>query len=181
MGSEFYGIDGIMGKRMRSREVVNGMKRRRSQAEMVQNMSDRALILNLYFTQFLLALAAFVLGWLLFGSWETFLRIFQWQPDRILLYGGVLAAFVIFADFCLMRWLPEGQYDDGGINERLFSILSVPHVFFATLLIAFVEEILFRGVLQVHFGLIAASVIFALLHVRYLRKIVLFVDRKSVV
>ncbi|HET7578588.1 MAG TPA: CPBP family intramembrane glutamic endopeptidase [Bacillales bacterium] len=67
------------------------------------------------------------------------------------------------------------MYDDGGINERLFSILSVPHVFFATAVIAIVEEGLFRGVLQAHFGLIIASLIFAVLHIRYLQKIVLFI------
>lgn len=150
------------------------MKKGRSQAETVQNMSDRDLILNLYFTQFLLALAAGVLGWFLFRNWHTFLELFRWQPIQILVFGGMLASAVILADLCLTKGLPEGQYDDGGINERLFSTLSVPHAFFATMVIAFVEEILFRGVLQVHFGLIAASIVFALLHIRYLRKMVLF-------
>ncbi|HEX7065869.1 MAG TPA: CPBP family intramembrane glutamic endopeptidase [Bacillales bacterium] len=151
------------------------MRNRRSQAEMIRELPDRDLILNLYFTQFLLALAAFAVGWYLFDGWEAFFSLFQWRPISIFFYGGGLAAFVISLDFCLMYWLPEEKYDDGGINERIFSILSVPHILFVALLIAFVEEILFRGVLQANFGLIIASLIFAVLHVRYLRKIVLFV------
>ncbi|HEX6923293.1 MAG TPA: CPBP family intramembrane glutamic endopeptidase [Bacillales bacterium] len=150
------------------------MKRRRSQAEMVRSLPDRDLILNLYFTQALLGISAFATGWLLFGEWAPFIQLFRWQPVSIFLYGGGMAAFVITLDFCLMKWLPGEYYDDGGINERIFSILSVPHIFFAALVIAFVEEILFRGVLQANLGIIAASLIFAVLHVRYLRKIVLF-------
>lgn len=141
---------------------------------MIKRLPDRDLILNLYFTQFLLALAALVIGWYLFDGWTPFFNLFQWLPISIFGYGGGLAAFVIALDFCLMNWLPEEKYDDGGINERIFSILSVPHIFLAAWLIAFVEEILFRGVLQENLGLIFASLIFAVLHVRYLRKIVLF-------
>lgn len=43
-----------------------------------------------------------------------------------------------------------------------------------TLLISFSEEILFRGVLQTHIGLWAASFIFTVLHFRYLAKWLLF-------
>lgn len=42
------------------------------------------------------------------------------------------------------------------------------------MLIAFSEELLFRGVIQTHFGLLMASAIFAALHVRYLSKWFLF-------
>lgn len=41
-------------------------------------------------------------------------------------------------------------------------------------MIAFSEELLFRGVIQTHFGLFVASTVFALLHVRYLEKLFLF-------
>jgi membrane protease YdiL (CAAX protease family) len=43
-----------------------------------------------------------------------------------------------------------------------------------TALIAISEEILFRGVLQTHFGIWVASLIFAILHFRYLSKWLLF-------
>jgi uncharacterized protein len=78
-------------------------------------------------------------------------------------------------DFLLMRYLPEHWYDDGGINEKIFQNRSIPHIFFLCLLIAFSEELLFRGVIQTHFGLFVASIVFALLHVRYLEKWFLFV------
>ncbi|HET7578589.1 MAG TPA: hypothetical protein VFK33_04835 [Bacillales bacterium] len=81
--------------------------KKRSQAEAIRNMPDRVLILNLYFTQLLLAVAAFVMGWFLFGSWESFYRLFQWRPVSIFLLGGGLAAFVILLDMILMKGLPR--------------------------------------------------------------------------
>lgn len=150
------------------------MKGKRRQADIVRQLSDRQLILNLYVTQFLIIAAAFVLGLMWFDDWSSFFELFRWDKREIAWLGGGLAAFVILIDVMLMNMLSEEQYDDGGINERMFSILPVWHIPIVTLLIAFAEEMLFRGVLQTHVGLIAASVIFAVLHVRYLRKIVLF-------
>ncbi|HET7657905.1 MAG TPA: CPBP family intramembrane glutamic endopeptidase [Bacillales bacterium] len=150
------------------------MKGRRSQADKVQEMPERVLILNLYVTQLILAFSALVSGWFLGVHWLSFLQLFRWQPIQIGLYGGSLAAFTLGLDWLLTQVLPEGLYDDGGINERMFSSLSIPHIFLVTVIVAFVEEILFRGILQEQFGLIAASLIFAGLHLRYLRKFVLF-------
>lgn len=147
---------------------------RRSQAETVQSISDGALILNLYFTQLLLALAVLVLWWLLGDHWISFLQLFHWDPISIITYGGGLAAFSLSIDWLLTKTLPERLYDDGGINKRIFSILSIPHILWITIVIAVVEETLFRGILQEHFGLIVSSLIFAGLHVRYLSKLALF-------
>lgn len=52
---------------------------------------------------------------------------------------------------------------------------SLLHIVWLTLLIAFSEEILFRGIVQQQFGLEIASIVFALLHFRYLSKILLFI------
>lgn len=87
----------------------------------------------------------------------------------ILKYGAPLAALVIIADLMVMKWAPKHMYDDEGINEKLFRERSYPHIVILTLFIAFAEEILFRGVIQTHFGLWAASIIFAILHFRYLK------------
>ncbi len=59
-----------------------------------------------------------------------------------------------FCRFLLIRYVPEQWYDDGGINEKLFRSRSVPHIFIMTAIIAFCEELLFRGVIQTHVGLL---------------------------
>ncbi|MEK1830639.1 CPBP family intramembrane glutamic endopeptidase [Priestia megaterium] len=69
-----------------------------------------------------------------------------------------------------MKCVPEHLYDDGGINERLFANRSVPHLILICIIVACSEEILFRGVIQVQFGLFWASIVFALVHIRYLKK-----------
>lgn len=150
------------------------MKRRQSQADIVKNLTDRALILNLYMTQGLLLLVAIIAGWFLFDNFPAFAHLFHWAPGHIVLYGSCLAIAAIAVDFACIKWLPKKMYDDGGINERIFAALSICHIFWLTLFIALVEEVLFRGVLQSHFGLVIASLLFALLHVRYLHKFLLF-------
>ncbi|GAA3327595.1 hypothetical protein GCM10020331_068170 [Ectobacillus funiculus] len=82
---------------------------------------------------------------------------------------------IIIMDYAAMRVFPESWFDDGGINERMFRGLSIPHLLGVTLLIGTCEELLFRGILQTHFGLIAASVMFAVLHVRYIKKAIFFI------
>lgn len=150
------------------------MTGRQAQADSVLSLPDHVLILNLYFTQSLMALAAMVAG-LLFGyRWDSFVLMLRPDPVQILLYGGGLAAFILLMDWLLTEALPEGLYDDGGINERIFSVLSFPHILVITIVIAVVEETLFRGVLQNRLGLIWASLIFSAVHFRYLRKAVLF-------
>jgi uncharacterized protein len=139
------------------------------QSEQIRSMSDREVLIHLYITQLLLIGVSFIIGFFLF-DWSSFQRLWHVDIPMIVGYGGGSALFVLVIDFMLMRYLPEDWYDDGGINEKIFQTRSIPHIFFLCVLIAFSEELLFRGVIQTHVGLIAASVIFAILHVRYLTK-----------
>ncbi|TLS35620.1 CPBP family intramembrane glutamic endopeptidase [Pseudalkalibacillus caeni] len=145
------------------------------QAIQIKNISDKELIWNLYLTQGIILLASFLIGIFLFQSWEEFTGIFQWDPSAIFLYGGGAGIVVVCFDLFLMKVLPEKALDDGGINERIFSSIPIPHIFVVTLIISVSEELLFRGVLQTNFGIIAASLLFAIFHIRYLSKIILFV------
>src|SRR5699024_6033845 len=65
--------------------------------------------------------------------------------------------------------------DDGGINEKLFSGQSIFSIFIIAATVAIAEELLFRGVIQSTYGYIFASLLFALIHIRYLKKPVLLV------
>jgi len=144
------------------------------QAEIIQSMSDHQVLIHLYITQLLLLILSFILSWFFF-DWETFLQLWHFELTDFMIFGAGSALTVLMIDFTLMRFVPEHWYDDGGINKKIFRGRSIPHIFILCLLIAFCEELLFRGVIQTNFGLIVASVIFAVLHVRYLAKKLLFV------
>ncbi len=78
--------------------------------------------------------------------------------------------------YLFIKFLPDHYYDDGGINERIFQNRSVFHIVIISALVAFCEEVLFRGVIQTHFGLVVSSIIFALIHFRYLFNWFLFLN-----
>lgn len=147
----------------------------KSQAEIVKNMTDRELLQQLYGTQVIILILSGILSLFFFDDKMEFFTLFHWELLEIFLYGGSGAFIVILIDVLMMKFLPKEYYDDGGINERIFAKRPVWHIFFLTALIAFSEEILFRGVIQTTFGFVVASTIFAVLHFRYLRKWVLLI------
>ncbi|WP_245947255.1 CPBP family intramembrane glutamic endopeptidase [Bacillus taeanensis] len=147
-----------------------------NQAEMIRKMTNRQVLLNVYVTQGFLGTIALGLGIILFESWQQFYELFTWHPVQFLFLGCGSALLVILLDVVLVMLLDEKHYDDGGINKRIFSVLPVWHIAVLTIMIGAVEEILFRGVLQTHIGYFPASVLFALIHIRYLRKPVLLVS-----
>lgn len=59
--------------------------------------------------------------------------------------------------------------DDGGINEMLFRNRPVWHIAIICVIVSVCEELLFRGAIQHGLGPYWTSIIFALIHVRYLR------------
>ncbi|MCA0985823.1 CPBP family intramembrane glutamic endopeptidase [Guptibacillus algicola] len=144
------------------------------QAEAIKTLSDRELLLNVYLTQFVLVALSFVGGFFLFREIWFLPQIFDLRWIDMIVFGGGAALLIISIDLVLMKVLPESAFDDGGINERIFGKRSIFHIFVLSLLISISEELMFRGVLQTHFGLVMASLLFAIIHVRYLTKPVLF-------
>ncbi|MDF0726186.1 type II CAAX endopeptidase family protein [Cytobacillus sp. S13-E01] len=147
---------------------------RNRQADIVNGMKGSQIIFHLYATQFLLLVVSIILGFFLFNDMDSFFMLWTLDLKQILIYGGGSAILVIIIDFLIKRWVAKHVYDDGGINELVFRNRNYFHIFFLCIIIAFAEELLFRGIIQTHFGIVIASVIFALLHVRYLYKWVLF-------
>jgi uncharacterized protein len=144
--------------------------------ELIKGLSDKELSFHLLLTQFLLLAVSFILGIFLFDSLTEFLQLFQWKDSLILLIGVTAGVAVVLADLTLMKFLPPSLYDDGGLNERIFRNKNVIQIAVITALVAFSEEILFRGIIQTHTGLIVSSVIFALVHYRYLFNWFLFLN-----
>ena len=57
-----------------------------------------------------------------------------------------------------------------------FVIVLLAVILVITFIIGFAEEFLFRGVVQTHFGIVIASFVFAVLHIRYIKKPFLFLN-----
>ena len=144
------------------------------QNEMIKLLSDKELKLQLFISQLLLIILSVILGLFFFDSFSDWKTYFIWNPSDIITYGFLVGIIIVFIDIILMKFVPSKYYDDGGINKRIFRNTSIPYIFVITLFIAVAEELLFRGVLQTTFGYIIASLIFALVHFRYLNKLFLF-------
>ncbi|WP_318508542.1 type II CAAX endopeptidase family protein [Bacillus sp. T3] len=144
--------------------------------ELIKDLSDKELLFHLYLTQLILLAISFVLGIILFDHRSTFFSLFNWKDDNILTIGGGVALIVVVIDTLLTKVLPERFYFDGGLNERIFQRRNVFHIAFIAGLVAISEEILFRGVIQTHVGLIISSILFAVIHYRYLFNWFLFIN-----
>lgn len=144
--------------------------------DLVKEIPDEELVKSLYATQILLLTVAFILGIFLFDSFHAFFDLFHFADLNVLFVGTGAGLAVVIVDVILMKLLPEKWYDDGGLNERIFQKRSFSEIAAIAAFVAAGEEILFRGVLQTHFGLVAASLLFALVHYRYLFQFFLFIN-----
>ncbi|WP_175991170.1 CPBP family intramembrane glutamic endopeptidase [Bacillus sp. Marseille-Q1617] len=138
----------------------------KKQGEIIKQLTKKQLTFHLFFTQIVLLTISFLLGIFLFEEWSTFGSQFRWTSS-IWTVGLSLGLIVVILDLVLMKYLPSDFYDDGGVNERIFSDRSTGEIALLAIVIAVSEEILFRGVLQFHLGLILSSIIFAVIHFRY--------------
>ncbi len=139
----------------------------------IDQITPRELLLNVYFSQSLFMITAIGLAFFFNVSFPWVLHDLDLSINEWLLAIST-GLFLPFLSIQLKKRLPEETLDDGGINEKIFGSLSYIHIFFLTGIIAFAEEWLFRGVLQSLLGLFLTSIIFAVLHVRYIKKPVLF-------
>lgn len=143
--------------------------------ELIKELTDRELLFHLYATQILLLTISFILGIILYDHF-SFINNIKWQDPSVIWAGAGSGVAVVMVDIILMKLLPPAYYDDGGLNEKLFRKRSFLHIAFLTALVAFSEELLFRGVIQTKTGLIMASLIFAIIHYRYLFNWFLFIN-----
>lgn len=147
-----------------------------SYTDMIKEISTKQLLFHLYLTQIILLTISSILGIILFDSLSEFLNLFKWNDYRIWVIGGVAGLAVVMLDLILMRLLPSSYYDDGGLNERIFRNRNIVHIAFIAAVVAFCEELLFRGIIQTHAGLVVSSIIFAIVHYRYLFNWFLFLN-----
>ena len=135
--------------------------------ELIKGLTDGELLFHLYMTQIILLVITFILGILLYDHF-SFMQAIDISDLRILFIGVPAGVAIVLVDILLMKMLPPHFYDDGGLNERIFKNRSVIHIIWIAAFVAISEELLFRGVIQTKVGLILASLIFAIIHYRYL-------------
>ncbi|MDR7238710.1 CPBP family intramembrane glutamic endopeptidase [Neobacillus drentensis] len=143
--------------------------------ELINGLTDKDLLFHLYMTQFILCVISILLGFIFFDH-LSYLNNISLKDFQIITIGVPAGIAVVLADILLMKWLPSSYYDDGGLNERIFKNRNIFHILFIALIVAFSEELLFRGIIQTKLGLILASIIFAIIHYRYLFNWFLFVN-----
>lgn len=130
-------------------------------------LDDRLLLINLYLTQ---GLTLFIGLIIIFFQKRNPLSLLAWPEHAEFLYWSLgLAAVMFGADFLLSRFISEESMDDGGINAKLFRGRPVWHIAVISAMVAVCEELLFRGAIQHGIGVYWTSILFAAIHVRYLR------------
>jgi len=139
-------------------------------------MSDDELFQSLIYSQLILFSLAIILSIFFFERISDWFNLFILDSYQIFFYGCLAGLLIVFIDVILMVILPKKYFDDGGINERIFKNQSIFNIFIIALIVAVSEELLFRGLIQTIFGYFIASTLFALVHVRYLRKPVLLIS-----
>jgi len=133
----------------------------------LSKLDDKTLLLNVYLTQALTLIAGLALIWVQGRAAGDVLALpAGWTPWA---WGAGFALLVLAADGALARFVPEEVTDDGGINDMLFRNRPVWHIALLSFIVAVCEELLFRGAVQHWLGSYWTSILFAVVHVRYLK------------
>ncbi|WP_347860458.1 CPBP family intramembrane glutamic endopeptidase [Salimicrobium sp. PL1-032A] len=149
----------------------------KNREELVKQMSKNEITAQLLLSQaFLLVLGIAISAIFMEDFIEHWTGQWGFSVMESFWYAVVPVLFIISADLVLMKFLPRKHYDDGGINEKVFGQQSVFMIILLAMIVAISEEVLFRGVLQPLVGYIGASLLFALVHIRYLKKPVLLLS-----
>ncbi|RCW64884.1 CPBP family intramembrane glutamic endopeptidase [Saliterribacillus persicus] len=149
---------------------------RATQKEIIRRLSSKQLKIQVILSQFILLILASIGSFLVFSSWKDFLSLFFIKNLSFISLAIISAVIFFLIDLLMMKYVPKKYWDDEGINKKIFSSGNFFSIFFLCFIIAFVEEWLFRGVIQTQFGFIIASILFAIVHFRYLFKPLLFIS-----
>jgi uncharacterized protein len=133
----------------------------------INEISDRTLLMNLYITQAFTVFLGIII--LVFQRNNIFLDLQAFNVAKILIWGIGFAGVFLAVNMILSRYVPEEVSDDGGVNEKLFGNRPLWHIFVISTIVAICEELLFRGAIQHAFGAYWTSILFAAIHIRYLK------------
>ncbi|MFD0711124.1 CPBP family intramembrane glutamic endopeptidase [Paenibacillus sp. GCM10027626] len=133
----------------------------------IDEIDDRMLLINLYGTQALTLIIGLI--WIFFQHQSLF-SLFAIPKNVNFVYWVLgLGVIVLAVDIAISRFVPDEVGDDGGVNERIFKNRPWWHIILLSFIVAICEETLFRGAIQHSIGPYWTSILFATIHVRYLR------------
>jgi len=162
-----------------SKYKVGRRMNRENYKKLISGLSEKELLKNLYATQLLLLIIACGLHIVIFKMRPSIYDLFKVNPIDFGI-GAIAGLLVVLLDIWFMKKLPTQYNDDGGVNKKIFQNRHPLHIALIALIVAFVEEILFRGIIQTNLGIVIACLIFATLHYRYLFNPFLFINLVSV-
>lgn len=145
------------------------------QSEIIKQLSPEELKKQLILSQLIFLIISLILSFFLFDQLSDWLQLFKWDPKTIFYYGVIPGLIIVIIDIMLYLIFPKSWLDDGGINEKVFKDRPIHDIFLIAFIVAICEEFLFRGLIQTVFGYLFASTLFAVVHVRYLKKPLLFI------
>ncbi|WP_072916451.1 CPBP family intramembrane glutamic endopeptidase [Desulforamulus aeronauticus] len=141
---------------------------------MMQNDSRNVILKAAYLSQLIILLCGLAALWFFYvrqgTTWQAI-----YQMDKFWLvfgYGSLTAAVLVVMQVLLVTLVPPRFLMDDGTNRVLYTF-SYPNILLLMGFGAFAEETLFRAALQPKLGIFLTSVLFALIHTRYVKKWVL--------
>lgn len=140
-----------------------------NKSHIIQQMTSRELKNQVWLTQVIwFILNSLFLVFLV--DVDHLIKSLHWNLYEIIVYGVIVGLFISIMNICLIHIFPKRMWDDGGINEKVFREGSRLEIILLCFIVAIMEEILFRGIIQAIFGYWIASIVFAVVHFRYLKK-----------
>lgn len=134
-----------------------------------REIDEATLRLNLWLTQGLVLALAAGSSFFIYG-WQSTLALYQTPSRAGMGWAAVVMVTVVFASIAMERYLPRKWQDDGNVNEQIFGRMAPHTTILVCIAVGIGEEWLFRGVIQPLAGNGWTSLIFTLIHVRYLKK-----------
>ncbi|MBP0724235.1 CPBP family intramembrane metalloprotease [Bacillus sp. RG28] len=142
--------------------------------EDINNISINQLKKSVLLSQIIILIVALLSVYFFIGFNKMYSQFISLNVVELAVYGFGSGLLLVILNIGLNYVLPEESFDDGGFNKLFFSSLSYSEILLFCLLIAVSEELLFRGVIQTKFGIMISTIVFTLVHFRYLKKFILF-------
>jgi len=138
-------------------------------------ISKKMLLLNIILSQAILVLISAILIGLIFPEVqiENMLRISCRSVHLLVFLAG--SALLLGLQLLFHYYISKDHLTEE-INILLVNTFSLPELAGIFFFGALTEEILFRGILQPVLGILAASLLFTLIHFRYLKKVFLILE-----
>jgi hypothetical protein len=138
-------------------------------------MTKRMLFINIILSQVIILIIALLLGRLLVSDigFRDLLKIELSVKTIITFLVG--SAALLSLQLLFHKYVSKERLFDE-INVILIEKFSLPNLFLVFFSGSFAEEFLFRGILQPLIGIWLTSLLFALIHFRYLRKFFILIE-----